>query len=334
MRKDLVPPREVWLGILVLGITVGLCVGLVVHARMQGFAPLFEIDQALLQRSGSGEVLKAFELPQMQLANWSPPRGTRVFAPDTLYEKIDGRADFYLQYNFQKLTFATYLRDDDPELNIEVWAYDMGNAENARGAFQAEAPDHPDSIEIGQGGYQSDGSVFFWKGPLYVMVMTINPELSDACDTLAKQIAESIVAEAGADWFKIALPDEGLVADSRGFESSDAFSLGFLNNVHTAQYEVTVGDTPRKLLHFIHQADNPEAAEALFKQYTAFFGDYGEVLSEKDGLVVGDGGGVIDAIFVVGRYFAGISDAPNAEVAEATATAFRQRLQTQREQLP
>lgn len=333
MRKDLVPPREVWLGISVLGITITLCVGLIVHARMEGFQPLFEIDEALLQRSG-GEVLEPLKLPDIQLANWSPARSVRVFSADTLYEKINGRADFYLQYNFQKLTFATYLRDNDPDQNIEVWAYDMGGAENARGVFQAEQSSTPDSVDIGQGGYRSDGSVFFWKGPLYVNVITLNTELANACENLAEQIAESIQGDTAADWFTLALPEDGLVANSRGFEASDAFSLGFLSNVHTAEYAITAGDAQSNVLHFAHQADSPEAAQALLKTYTEFFGEFGEVLREVDGIVVGDGGGVIDAVFVTGRYLAGVSDVPSADVAEVTATAYRQQLQAALEQLP
>jgi hypothetical protein len=334
MRKDLVPPREVWLGILVLGITVGLCIGLVIHARTDGYDPLFEIDPNLLQRSAEGETLAAFALPTLELANWSPPRKTRVFAPDTLYEKINGRADFYLQYNFQKLTFANYIRDNDPELSIEVWAYDMGAAENARGVYQAEQSEHPDFIDVGQDGYIADGSIFFWKGPLYVNVITLNSELAEACLALARNIAQDIVSDSSAEWFKIALPDDKLVENSRGYEANDAFSLGFLDSVHTAEYPVESGGETQDVMHFIHQASDPAQAEALLKQYTKFFGEYGQVLSDTDGIIVGDGGGVIDAVFVVGRYLVGISDAPDADIAALAASNYRRQIQSIQNQLP
>lgn len=334
MRKDLVPPREVWLGIIVLGTTIALCVSLVVHTRMDGFEPLFEIDEALLQRTASGKTLEPLTLPRFELANWSPARGVRVFSRDTLYEKINGRADLYLQYKFEQLTFATYLRDNDPDLNIEVWAYDMGAAENARGIFQAEQSEQPDPVDVGQGGYRSGDSIFFWKGSLYVNVMTLDDSLGEACLNLANKIAEGIQADASSDWFTIALPETNLVADSRGYEAEDAFSLGFLSNVYTASYPVEFDSAQQEVMHFVHQTESPAAAKEMLKRYTEFFGEYGEVLRESEGIVIGDGGGVIDAVFVAGRYFAGVSDVANVEVADLSAKAYRIQLKSILEQLP
>ena len=85
---------------------------------------------------------------------------------------------------------------------------------------------------------------------------------------------------------------------------------------------------------FAHQAASESTAQQLLQSYVASFREYGEVLSEADGIVIGDAGGVIDAVFRVGRYLAGISEAKDAQAAGEQARRFRERVRQVIDQLP
>ena len=80
-------------------------------------------------------------------------------------------------------------------------------------------------------------------------------------------------------------------------------------------------------------ADAAAAAEVL-AAYRAAFEEFGRVLSDDDGILVGDSGGVIDAVFVEGRYLAGTTDAFEADDARAVAEQFRAQVRAALEQLP
>lgn len=57
------------------------------------------------------------------------------YKPDTLYEYIDGGADVYLLYDFQRLLHQNF-RTPGGELTADI--YDLGKPENAFGIYSAE----------------------------------------------------------------------------------------------------------------------------------------------------------------------------------------------------
>ncbi len=190
MRPELKSSGEIYVGIFVLVLAGSLCAALVVDS--QGKAPkLFEIAPEYSEGRQVQEAAVA-ALPRLDSPDWSEARDVRTFTKDTLYEKINGRADIYFEYNFKLLTFAKYVNAQAPDDDIQVYLYDMAEPENAMGICKAEQPEHPVSAEVGREGYRSGPSVFFWKGPLYIAVMAFEPTLADVCLTLARKLAGTI----------------------------------------------------------------------------------------------------------------------------------------------
>lgn len=327
MREELKSAREVFVGIFILVLAAGICAALVIHATSPG-DPLFEISAEYLERTQAGQ-LAAAALPDLGRSDWSEARGIKTFSPDTLYEKINGRADLYLQYNFKQLTFAKYIKDNDPDKDIQVWLYDMSGPENAQGIYLAERSEHYDPVDIGRAGYRSGASIFFWKGSLYVSVMTIDESLAEGCRVVARMLADGIEDSAETSWAEIVLPKEDRVSDSFAYLANDVFGLDFLKEVYVAEYA-----NKHRAKLFAHQAANESSAQQLLERYAAFFAEYGELLSEKDGVIVGNSGGVVDAVFRHGRYLVGVSDASDADVASEAARSFRKYLVTLGEKLP
>lgn len=109
---------------------------------------------------------------------WALMEGPQVYTKKTLFEHIDGQAELFFKYGFQKSAFAIYQNKKSPENQIELDIYDMGNVLQAFGIFSRfRDEDRPGGI--GLDSYLDDRSVFFYKGKYFVMLYATesNPPL-------------------------------------------------------------------------------------------------------------------------------------------------------------
>ncbi len=151
------------------------------------------------------------------------PGEIRRFSPATLYEKVDGKAQFFLGYNFAQPFFTTYISGD---VSIDAYVYDMNQADNAFGIYKAEEGDDAEAARVGREGYFSGSSVFFWKGKYYVNILATSTAEAKAegdiehegmsseaarpaAVKLAKAIAERLKDTGQSLWAESVLPAEG-----------------------------------------------------------------------------------------------------------------------------
>ncbi|UCG16105.1 MAG: hypothetical protein JSV19_12500 [Phycisphaerales bacterium] len=279
-----------------------------------------------VEPAGQGETAPA--LPEVDLAGWGPPGDIRIFTPENLWQKIDGRADSYLSFHMVRMTFGTYRNSRDPERFIDVYWYDMGESDNAFGIYRTEMGSRREPVDIGRDGYASPGGVFFWKGRHYVRVEAADDgeDLAAAAVVIARTLARGVVGEGKPLWAEALLPAADRVEGSFAYQATDAFSLDFLRDTFSADY--TVGG--EAFTTFVHRAPDAEQAGRVFVAYAKFFEEYGSLIKReaRDGfdLLVGSSGGVTDAVFVVGRYIGGVSGAESASLAERRAISFAQAL--------
>jgi hypothetical protein len=151
---------------------------------------LFELDAAIDVAPRRTEN----PFPHAGVPGWRVPGSVAHFTPDTLYQKINGRADTYLQFHVVGLTFGSYAHETDSRRRVDVYWYDMGEPVNALGIYRAEAPPEATAVSIGAEGYHVGGAVFFRKGSSYVQVMAAGPGEADADAALevARHVAERI----------------------------------------------------------------------------------------------------------------------------------------------
>jgi len=336
-RRTRVGRTEKALGALFLLVTASIVVGFV----SQFFAPASQLVVAQAGAEGASEAGPEASsasatavaevpspLPSEVPAGWQPPQRASRYPPDSLYIKINGRADIYLQYRVVALTFGSYVYTADAKRTIDVYWYDMGKPENAQGIYRAEAPPDAEKAGLGRESYQAGGAVFFVKGSSYVQVLPSGPDPGDgeAAMKIAKGIAESITDEGGDQWASKLLPNKGRVEGSLEFLAGDVFDLDFLKDVYVAEYEV---DGVRLRL-FIHKADSDQAAAGLLKRYEAFFKEFGEIVGRDEDaskrIVAGEVGGEIDVVFATGRYLGGVSGAEDLEAAKKAAKDFLEGL--------
>jgi len=299
------------------GITAGVAAGMIARLQPTG-------STAIAPASVQREAGDAF--PPVDLPGWRAPENIRVFTATNLWEKIDGRADLYLTYNVARMIFGTFRSESGT--NLDVYWYDMTAVDNAFGIFQAELGEQGEPVAIGRAGYRVGAGVFFWKGAHYVRVEAVeeSEETAAAAEAVAKAIAERIPDDGARLWADALLPEEDRQSGSFEYHGESAFGLDFLAQVFAAEYE----SDGKNYALFVHRAPNPDNAKEIFRAYVQFFEDYGKVVQpgsvEGAELLVGESGGVLDAVFVSGRYVGGVNGAKDEALARERAEAFRQRV--------
>ena len=132
--------------------------------------------------------------PELDLPGWQASGKLSRFTPENLYQKINGRADAYVQFHVVGLTFGSYHHQTITDRTVDVYWYDMGEPQNAFALYRSEAPQDAARVAIGREGYQTGGAVFFWKGASYIQVLPTSFDDADARVALriAERLAERI----------------------------------------------------------------------------------------------------------------------------------------------
>jgi hypothetical protein len=105
---------------------------------------------------------------------WARVEGPQIFTKKTLFEHIDGEAEVFLKYGFQKSVFAVYQYGEHPENQIEMDIYDLGNVLQAFGVFSRfRNVDRPGGF--GLDSFLDEHSAFFYQGRYFVILHVPEP---------------------------------------------------------------------------------------------------------------------------------------------------------------
>jgi hypothetical protein len=241
----------------------------------------------------------------------------RRFTPESLYEKINGRAEFYLAYNMVEMTFAGFENSSNDEQFIDISIYDMGAATNAFGVFSAERSHEGVPLELGRNSYRSGANYYIWKGQYYIQIFS--SDITEDLQQIGKDLAQSttdLVPDTGEPiWGLNALPKENRVPGSERYFLVDAMSLDFMSNTYMAEYEME-GAT---VSAFLSQQSSPDAALEIIDRFLEHANRYGKdvkrVSVEGLDLTSCDMGGSYDAFFSKGHLVAGVTAVANQDIA-------------------
>ena len=131
-------------------------------------------------------------IPKKDLPDgWALIDGPQTYTEKTLFKHIDGQAELYLKYGFQKSIFAIYQNRKNPKNQIELDIYDMENVLQAFGVFSRfRNEDRPGGF--GLDSYLDDHSALFYKGKYFVLLYATESSPS-ALKQWATKIASKIV---------------------------------------------------------------------------------------------------------------------------------------------
>jgi hypothetical protein len=138
-------------------------------------------------------MLPCLDLPTGWSVGKSGDRHIETFNADNLYEKIDGRAESFIQYSVKGMAYAFYHPTGDPTNELQLYIFEMADSLKALGKYGSEKPDDAKVVSIGTEGYTSAGSTLFYSGRYYTQIVSTqdNPKFG----TFALELAQRVSAQ-------------------------------------------------------------------------------------------------------------------------------------------
>ena len=136
-------------------------------------------------------MLPLANLPPEWTVGKSGERHLETFNADNLYEKIDGRAESFIQYGVKGMAYAFYHPTGDPSNELQLYIFEMADSLKALGKYGSEKPDEFKAVAIGNEGYTTAGSTLFYSGRYYTQIVSTqdDPKFAAFALELAKRVA-------------------------------------------------------------------------------------------------------------------------------------------------
>jgi hypothetical protein len=203
-----------------------------------------------------------------EIEGWTLSESPQTFAPDSLYEYIDGAAESYLGYDFKELAVAQYQKPGtEASLTIEI--YDMGTPLNAFGIYSVERYPENRLVVVGAQGYLEDEVLNFYVGGYYVKLVCFNAgkETPAVLENAARKVAMKAGAAGSLPPLLSVFPQDGLVANSEKYIRKNVLGFDFLRNGYLASYKVLSMEFDA----FVIEADKGQDPGELVKRLLDFF---------------------------------------------------------------
>ena len=257
-----------------------------------------------------------------------PVDDPETFGPDTLWEKINGQAEFYLSAGFKSLQSQMYVASDNADMLIDINIYDMGNPANAFSVFSMQKREEAVPIDVALMAYQTENAVYLVHGPFYVEIISMVP--MGAGMILLNQLARQFIKDTPvhvADMDELTLfPKENQIKGSANMIPRDAFGFDQLNQVYTMTYQLDQD----QVIAYISKRNSPADATKLINGLYAYYKDFGandvKMNTSIKGARIIEIMGTYELMFAINNYFAGIHEAPTQKQAESLAQKLFQKL--------
>jgi hypothetical protein len=262
-----------------------------------------------------------------KMVPFSPPER---FGPDTLYEKINGRADLYLSSGFVSLATQRFSVDGAAGVWVEVFIYDMATPENAFSVFSMQRREGARADGAAPNAYRTENALFMTHEKFYLEIIgtDASERLQQATGLLARAFVQAhggatAASAPGTDLF----PGSGFQPESLQLVAANAFGYEQLDRIYTAEYLID----GTRLTAFVSDRQTADAASVLAAEYRQTLVSYGA--ATVDASLPVEGAAVIhffdtyEIIFSRGKYLAGIHEAGSLDAAGLLAGRLAEHLE-------
>jgi hypothetical protein len=280
-------------------------------------------------QAGTNTTVAVSQNKDSLVINVAPPEGfapmsdQESFDQISLSDKIDGKADGYLQAGFVRLACKRFAKVTNQAQWFEFYLYDMGLPRNAFSVYSSQKREGVTPQTFTEFAYSTDNALFFACGKYYVEIISAlqDRELIESLIAMSKDF----IAKQAVDNAKLPeldyLPAGNLDRGSISLLSKNGFGYDKFDNVITATYIVQ----GKKITAFISIRETKEKAEALAKGYDETLSEFvGKERIKPDtdqipGLIIADVFDEYEMFFTKGNIIAGIHSAPDKKLGEEIA---------------
>ncbi len=209
---------------------------------------------------------EAKELKFPEITGWKQSGEIQTFIPKTLFEYINGAADLYIIYDFQKLKVAEYQNGKKASVTVEV--YEHKTPTHAFGIYSQERIPNANFIDVGGQGYIENNVLNFFTGPNYVKMSSYNTGAEDReiLLTFAKKMSENLGTKGTLPAILSSFPEEGKRKNSEKFINKNFLGYSFLHSAFTADYDLSGKKFKLFVIEGVDQKDCSEMVEKYLQQ--------------------------------------------------------------------
>lgn len=244
------------------------------------------------------------------------------FDSSNLYEKINGREDFYKSFGFQSLLFISLVHGNPPDAYVDIECFDLGSSPNALGAYSAErsAGIVPAMDEGGMSHFDRN-AYFLVRGRYYIRAIgseesaTVQAQL----EHLRARLAATLQGESLPWGYQLFVGRLGADPGGVTYAAENAMSFSFGHRVYASL--AADGETER----FATVRADADAAATLAGRFTGGFLDFGSAAGKSDGIdwIEDRYLGTIAGVASEGPWVLGVRGAPDIPTARAELFALR-----------
>lgn len=250
-----------------------------------------------------------------------------TFGPDTLSDKINGKAELYLSSGFTRLVTQRFSSKSNPKVRLELFVYDMGDPKNAFSVYSLQKRNDARKADVGTLAYSTGNALFFITGSKYIEIVSDATGLDTEMSAIARKLVQANPPQQNQSMEFALFPSELIDESTISLHMSDVFGFSRLNKVYTAKYNID----GEQVTAFISRRSSSEESAALASEYSRF-------LLENGGSDMGEVSGVpgsrlfqvfdtYETVLNIGAFFAGTHEVDKKNAAEEITVRIYRKLQ-------
>jgi hypothetical protein len=290
------------------------------------------VQNTALDESGAAsgsQAQEGLDLAALAGDKLKPMSQAESFNPDTLYHKINGKADLYLKAGFKSLKAQRLALAGGGETWCESLLYEMDSPSGAFAVYGQQRRPNAQPLDYYGQGYRSKNALYLTRGPYYLEIVaaSINHELAGAMEYLARAFIKAVPGAQQLNELDL-FPPQGMVADSQTLLANDAFGFAGLSGVYVARYQGEAGG-----VLFLSRRESPDQARALMNSYVKFLKENEGVPEAAPPDIPGaellEVIGLYELVFTSGLLLCGVHEADSPEAAANLARSLIARIKEQ-----
>jgi hypothetical protein len=200
-------------------------------------------------------------------AGWHMEGKPSLYDKETLSDRIDGEAELYFPYRFDRMAAARYVSAQVPGAGMDVEIYRLGSLLDAFGMFANYRQKDGDALEVGAEGNGSPSQLFFYQGRNFVHIQVTGTEVAsqEVMARCARAVASHIPAKPQRPAELSVFDRPEVVKGSERYLPESLLGYDFLNQGLLADAVVAGGG----LQVFSLQHATRDSAKTAFDRYRA-----------------------------------------------------------------
>ena len=257
--------------------------------------------------------------------NLAPLSAPEQFIPDTLSDKIDGRAELYLSAHLIGLQCQQFAHLNDPSAWMEVFLYDMGDSRNAFAVYGIQRREDAKEVDVADFAYRTSNTFSFVRGRYYVEIVAATASGSTAADMekFATRFCENIPGDRDSVPEANLFPTKDRVPGSLILYRKEGLGFELFEDLFVASYRL--GET--EATAFLTVCPSSDAAQDQAQAYAQHLLKNGGVEEPTAGADewarLFNLFGAYELVFVQGRTVAGVHEAEKDDAEKLGARLYQ-----------